>query len=66
MAENVTFDPYLENFFIAKSSNPLSLSCVRPSWKKMSMVLFFVYLFKKEARCSQNASLFFLCLSFDC
>lgn len=31
------FDPYLESlchFFIAKSSNPLSLSCVGPFWKK--------------------------------
>lgn len=40
MAENVTFDPYLESlchFFIAKSSNPLSLSCVGPFWKKKNV-----------------------------
>lgn len=45
------FDPYLESlchFFIAKSSNPLSLSCVGPFWEKQCKRFFSLFTFFKK------------------
>lgn len=60
------FDPYLESlchFFIAKSSNPLSLSCVGPFWGKKCKRFFSLFTFLKN---KPDAARMPHCFSFVC